>query len=122
MSIKPEFVALMMSDKELFKKELYSILEDKMSIQVSNKYIDESEKLFEHTKIEPKPVIIKEAVIEPSKKVYMPINEVNSAITFNRTHWMTARDGSSLELTPQMAKYLAELYNSLNSLHKDKLV
>lgn len=121
MSIRPEFVALVKNDKTLFKKELYTILEDKISEEMAKKALQESKNILNNIKIEPKQKPIQEEQIQ-EVPIYMPLDEVNNAINYNRTCWMTAKDGSQLELTPQMAKYLAELYKSLNTSHKDKLI
>ena len=64
----------------------------------------------------------KNVQLESVQVEYMPIQEINNAINTNRTNWITAKDGSQLELTPTMAKYLAELYKTLNTSHKDKLI
>jgi hypothetical protein len=78
--------------------------------------------LFESIKVKPKNTQKNDIQLESTQIEYMPIQEVNNAINTNRTNWITAKDGSQLELTPTMAKYLAELYKTLNTSHKDKLI
>lgn len=121
MSIRSEFEALMLNDKQLFKKEVYSILESMLDAQFDKVWKNESEKLFEKT-VCVKPEKPTEVITEETLKTYMPIQEINDSINSNRTTWITGKDGSQIEITPKMAKYLAELYNSLNTLHKEKLV
>jgi hypothetical protein len=87
---------------------------------MSEMYLNECENLFNNIIVEKsKPQV---QIQEQVSKTYMPIAEFNNAINNNTTNWITAKDGSQLEITPKMAKYLAELYNSLNSSHKDKLI
>lgn len=121
MSIRPEFAALILDDKDIFKKELYNILEDKITEEMAKLALEEAKNILKNIKLEPKQKIVQEEIVHETP-VYMPISEVNNAINHNRTCWMTAKDGSQLELTPQMAKYLAELYKSLNTSHRDKLI
>ena len=118
---RSEFLALMNEDKHLFKKELFSILENKISEKITLRYVNESKKILSSIKTK-KIHKIKEQIEVKPVTIYMPINEVNSAINNNRTNWLLAKDGSNIEITPKMAKYLAELYKSLNNLHKEKLV
>lgn len=122
MKHRPEFLALVHSDKDLFKKELFTIIESKISKKVSEKKKEESLKIVKNAKPKPKKEI-KENVEQPKQYVnYMPVSEINLAINNNRTCWLTAKDGSQLEISPKMATYLAELYKSLNTSHKDKLI
>lgn len=120
--MRPEFLALISNNKEQFKENLESILISLITDKVNKKYLEETSKLFEKTKIESKKLVEEKVLIEEEKPVYMPIEEVNNAINHNRTNWLIAKDGSNLEITPEIAKYLAELYNYLNNTHKDKLV
>lgn len=122
MTLRPEFTALMKEDKDSFKNELNSLIQNKLTEKVSELYLKECEMLFEKTKTHPKKKEEKQDIHENVEVVYMPISEINNAINSNRTNWITAKDGSQLEVTPQMAKYLAELYKTLNNSHKDKLV
>jgi hypothetical protein len=122
MTLRPEFTALMKEDKDSFKNELNSLIQNKLTEKVSELYMKECELLFEKTKTLPKKKEEKQEIHESVEVVYMPISEINNAINSNRTNWITAKDGSQLEVTPQMAKYLAELYKTLNNSHKDKLV
>lgn len=122
MTLRPEFTALMKEDKNSFKNELNSLIQNKLTEKVSELYLKECELLFEKTKTLPKKKEDKQEIHENVEVVYMPISEINNAINNNRTNWITAKDGSQLEVTPQMAKYLAELYKTLNNSHKDKLV
>lgn len=121
MKNRPEFLALVNENKLLFKKELFSILENKISKKITLKYIGESKNILSSIKVK-KVQQIKEQIETKPVTVYMPINEINCAINNNRTNWMLTKDGSNVEITPKMAKYLAELYKSLNNLHKEKLV
>jgi len=122
MTLRPEFTALISEDKEKFKTELNSLIQDKLTEKMSELYVKECTLLFEKTKVLPKKKEEKVEIHENTTVVYMPIYEINNAINTNRTNWITAKDGSQLEVTPQMAKYLAELYKTLNNSHKDKLV
>jgi len=122
MSIRKEFLALIQNDRELFKEQLFSAISDRIAEEMAKKYLDASEKLFKSITLEPKVKRVPVQIQEQVKTEYMPIAEFNNAINHNTTNWMTAKDGSQLEITPKMAKYLAELYNSLNSSHKDKLI
>jgi hypothetical protein len=120
MSIRKEFAALVASNKDAFKQEMFSLIEDRIAIRMSEMYLNECENLFNNIIVEKsKPQV---QIQEQVSKTYMPIAEFNNAINNNTTNWITAKDGSQLEITPKMAKYLAELYNSLNSSHKDKLI
>lgn len=119
--MRPEFLALMSDNKEQFKDELSSKLFSLIQEKVSGKYLEECKKFFENIKLEPKQ-LKEQTIVEINVPVYMPIDEVNNAINNNRTNWLIAKDGSTLEITPEAAKYLAELYKSLNTTHRDKLV
>lgn len=121
MSIRSEFKALIDGDKQLFKKEVYSILEGMLDSKFNKVWQNESNKLFEKTVCE-KEEINEEVLQEVPVKTYMPIQEINDSINYDRTTWIVAKDGSQIEVTPKMAKYLAELYDSLNNTHKEKLV
>lgn len=120
---RPEFLALASSDVNEFKKELFRLLEDRISTEMAKLYLKESSGIINNIVLEKKkPVHLTEQKIAKQVPVYMPITELNDSINFSRTVWLTAKDGSQLEVTPKMAKYLAELYNSLNKMHKEKLV
>lgn len=122
MKHRPEFLALIQNDKDLFKRELFSIIENKISEKMTKKKLEEARKIVKNAKSKPKKVI-KESIEEPKQTVtHIPISEINIAINSNRTCWMTTKDGSQLEISPKMATYLAELYKSLNTSHKDKLI
>lgn len=122
MNIRSEFLAIINEDKDLFKKELFSSIQDKISEKMAIEYLNESKKLIKNIKSKQKNKTINEEIVKQPPIVYMPINEINLAINNNRTNWLLAKDGTQLEITPKMAKYLAELYKSLNNLHKEKLV
>ena len=120
---RKEFVALISEDKEAFKRQVISLIEKTISKRVTELYIRESAVILKNIKCEPKQKQIKEQLITEPKHINLfPIKEINDALLSERTHWMTAKDGSQLEITLKSAKYLAELYNSLNSLHKEKLL
>lgn len=120
--MRSEFLALIQEDKDLFKKELFSIIQDKISEKMVTTYLSESKKALKKAKSKPKLKIMNEEKISIQEIIHMPINEINSAINTNRTNWIVTKEGSQIEVTPKMAKYLAELYKSLNNLHKEKLV
>jgi hypothetical protein len=119
--MRSEFLALISEDKDQFRNELNNILVSLIEQKISKKYLEEASKLLEKITLEPK-VIAEQTIVEQEVPVYMPIDEINNAINNNRTNWLLAKDGSQLEVTPDIAKYLAELYKSLNNTHKDKLV
>ncbi len=119
---RPEFLALREENKDLFKKEIYSLIKEKICESLAHSYIKESNQILNKIKTLPKTKKIEKVFEQVSTVQYMPINEVNIAINTNRTTWVTAKDGSLLEITPNMAKYLAELYKTLNTSHKDKLI
>lgn len=120
---RKEFVALINEDKLSFKKEVLSLIEKNISKKVTDNYIKESASILQNIKCHPKIKQIKEQIInEPVEITVFPIKEINDAILYERTHWLTTKDGSQIEVTIEKAKYLAELYNSLNTLHKEKLV
>ena len=122
MTLRREFQALLAEDKDSFKKELNFLIATKLTETVAKKYMEQCSKLFESIKVKPKNIQKIDIQLESTQVEYMPIQEVNNAINTNRTNWITAKDGSQLELTPTMAKYLAELYKTLNTSHKDKLI
>ena len=123
MTLRREFEALIAEDKDSFKKELNSLIADKFTEAIAKRYMDQCSTLIENTKVKPKKKKEQKNVqLESVQVEYMPIQEINNAINTNRTNWITAKDGSQLELTPTMAKYLAELYKTLNTSHKDKLI
>jgi len=120
--MRSEFLALIKEDKDLFKKELFSIIQDKISEKMVTTYLSESKKALKKAKLKIKPKIMNEEKISIQEIIHMPINQIKSAINTNRTNWIVTKEGSQIEVTPKMAKYLAELYKSLNNLHKEKLV
>lgn len=120
---RKEFVALINEDKTSFKKQVISLIEQQISKNVTDRYIKESASILMKIKCQPKRKMneqVKEAPVV--KKQIIPVKEINDALLSERTHWLMAKDGSQIEVTAQMAKYLAELYVSLNTLHKEKLV
>lgn len=122
MNVPKQFKALIKEDKELFKQELYFLIDQKIKQEFEKKRFKESAKIVKNAKPKPKKVINETVIEQPKLKEYMPIVEINTAINTNRTCWITAKDGSQLEITPKMATYLAELYKTLNTSHKDKLI
>lgn len=122
MNNRPEFSALKEENRDLFKKEVYSLIREKLCDSLAHRYLTEANKILKNIQTKPKPKKEIKIFEEKVSVEYMPINEVNVAINTNRTTWATAKDGSLLEITPNMAKYLAELYKTLNTSHKDKLV
>ena len=119
--MRSEFLALISEDKEQFKNELGNIILSLIEKKIGEKYLEETKNFFQNIKLEPKQ-LDEQIIVEEEAPVYMPIDEINSAINNNRTNWLIAKDGSQLEITPNAAKYLAELYKTLNNTHKDKLV
>jgi hypothetical protein len=121
---RKEFIALVEENKSSFKKEVMSLIEKMISKRVTDLYIKESAVILKTIKCESKQKekLSEEVLIEPVQPFVFPVREINDAILYERTCWLTAKDGSQLEITSEMAKYLAELYNSLNTLHKDKLI
>lgn len=124
MTVRKEFVALIEENKEQFKNNLFSLIEDQIAEKMAELYIKESEQILlkltsnncEDRQEEPEE--LKEEVLVP----LFPVTEISEAISTDRTHWMVTKDGSQVEITPKTAKYIMELYNSLNTLHKEKLV
>ena len=124
MTVRKEFVALIEENKEQFKNSLFSLIEDQITEKMAELYIKESEQIL--LKLSPsiceesinQPEEIQEEILLPS----FPVTEISEAISSDRTHWMVTKDGSQIEITPKTAKYIMELYNSLNTLHKEKLV
>jgi hypothetical protein len=121
---RKEFVALVSENKTSFKREVLTLIEKRIAEKVTELYIKESATILKNIKLPPKQkkLVKEEVLVKPIRTDLFPIREINDAILHERTHWMTAKDGSQLEITLESAKYLAELYKSLNTLHREKLL
>ena len=54
MTLRREFEALIAEDKDSFKKELNSLIADKLTEAIAKRYMDQCSTLIENTKVKPK--------------------------------------------------------------------